>query len=130
MHDHFMPTSWNTTSYLMSINTKSIIHENDWVSHKTTLGFVLYGDNSIQHEWITNVKIYIYVLAVNLTSPISLGKKSKTLIEVSFNISPLNVYSMVIKESPRPLICSVYFFFFIKLFTIIVNELHDHLMQG
>jgi hypothetical protein len=43
---------------------------------------------------------HITILAVNVTSHIPLGMKSKSLIELSFNVSTLNVYLMVIKESP------------------------------
>jgi hypothetical protein len=44
-------------------------------------------------------KVYIYVLALNVISPITLEMKSKSLIEVSFNVSTLNVKPMVTKES-------------------------------
>jgi hypothetical protein len=72
-------------------------------------------------------EIYIYVLALNITSPITLGMKSKSLIEISFNVSTLNVYD---KESPWPLtyVHTEHFFQQFK-FTNIVNELYDHLIQ-
>ena len=82
---------------------------------KLQMKYVLHHMVMIFFTMTNQCKRKINALAVNVTSIIPLEMKSKASIEISFNVSILNVYIRVINNSSRRRISSISFLSSIKI---------------